>query len=177
MATCRSIIIGKTVDKYREMDFEAVDEFVKRLARKLEEIYEDENLLSARVEDFIEESIREAKTAIKKVIDVCRDDEAESCGRSENDTSMPSQKYENQGRVVEKKLEEIFEDINQMLERMRSKVEDKDRGDSNIPRATRKALGECQDNIGEEYKVDSKKMISELDIEVGEYINQRSQSR
>lgn len=177
MATCRSIIIGKTVNKYREMDFEAVDEFVKKLGRKLEEIYEDEKLLSDRVESFIEESVKESKMAIKKVIDVSRDEEADSCGRDERDTSMPSVKYENQGRFVEKKLEDIFEEIGAMLEKMRSKVENKDRVDSNIPGATQKALAECQDNIGEEYRIDSKKMISELDELVGEYVQQRSEGR
>lgn len=177
MATCRSIIIGRTVDKYREMDFEVVDEFVKRLERKLEEIYEDEKLLSGKVEAFIEEAVEEAKRAVKKVIDVSRDEEADSCGRNERDTSMPSDKYENQGRFVARKLEDIFEEIGTMLEKMRSKVENKDRGDSNIPGATQKALAECKDNIEEEYRIDSKKMISELDEVVGEYVQQRTQNR
>ena len=177
MATCRSIIIKKTINKYLDMDYEMVDEFVKKLERKLENIYDDEKLLDGRVEDFIEEIGREARIAVKKVVDTSREAEAESCGLNNRDTSMPSDKYEGQGRFVEKKLEDIFEEIEIMLEKMRSKVENKDREDSEICYTTRKALIECEENIDEEYRINSKKMINELDEKVEEYIAQISQSR
>ena len=60
-----------------------------------------------------------------------------------------------------------------MLEKMRCKVENKGREESDIYYATRRKLKECREEIMEGYKNNSKKMM--IEIEAEEHSSTKSQ--
>ena len=177
MATTRAIVIRKTVEKYVDKDFENVDEFISKLERKLENIYEDENLLNEKVETFIKAVCTELKKGSKKIIQDNREQEKESCGLNDREKRDVSDTFESKNMVVDKKLDDLVHNLEAMLEKMREKVENKDRSDSDIRIATRKALGQYQEGLSDEYRTNSKKMVNELDEKVREYIEEMAQYR
>jgi len=164
----RNIIIRKTIERYMDRDFEMVDEFVRKMMRGLENAYSDERLLTAKVDAFLDEVGRVIKQSIKQHIISCRETEIGSCFMIKQGTDL-SDSYDSQTRKLERLIESVLEETLPSLENLREKVEMRDRSDSDINRKTRRSMQECLENIVEEYKMNSRKMMNSLDERLQEH--------
>ena len=174
----RNNLVRKTMESHMDEDFEMVDVFVNQAIKRLEFAYDDERLLNGKVEEFLEEMGQALKRDIRQSVELCRTQEADNCCIALGNSQMvASEVYENNSRKLERDIEMVFDKVQPVLEKLRAKVEQRDRSDSDIAHATKRCLQICLDEIVDEYKMSSKKMVNKLDDRLGDYYQEQGQDR
>jgi hypothetical protein len=164
----RSGIITSKMSEYINEDIKDSEHYVGRLNTELVKVYEEEHLLTDKVEEFLDEINRNLTNGVNRCIVDNRGKEKDAA-IANNDKST----FDTQDKEFEKNIDELFHTVGDFLDRLRTQVEFSDKDQSEISRRTRILLEDCKNGIGDSYKTNSKKMMEALEKALQECIDKK----
>ncbi|MBE5813323.1 MAG: hypothetical protein E7314_06720 [Clostridiales bacterium] len=154
----RSGIITSKTGEYVNKDIKDSEHYIGKLNAELVKTYEDEHLLTEKVEVFLDEVASSLTNTVTHFI-------IENRGR-ERDAAIANSRFETQDKEFEKNIDENFRKVGEVLTKLSARVEIADRIDN--------ILKDCKNGISGCYKINSKKMVDELEKAIKEYVENKT---